>query len=214
MSNEEQRPLPAIPLQIIGPLTPRTTPRPKVAPIQLIVVHAMAELIDIGEDEPVSAIDWLTKDFPDLEEFWSADAIITPQGSVHFLNENLADRYSWQAGKSAWKQLPKFRGGLNHLSLGVEVLVKGTMNLPQLIERMKKPEAYQPVQYRSLAWLCGVKWGYEFSIPWEGIVGHEAVSGSDVRPDPKKDPGPGFDWTTLKNHYDEFREAYPPITTV
>lgn len=202
----EQR-LPPLPPVVNGPVTKRTTQRLGIAPIQLLVVHAMAENVKTPDGEVFPALEWLTKDYPDLEEFWSADAAVTPQGVVHTLNPDYASRYSWHAGKSAWKDLPRHRSSLNHLSLGVEVLVEGTWTLAELIERMKSPEAYKPVQYRSTGWLLA-KWADEFTLTWDAGVGHEKISGPDVRPDPKEDPGAGFDWQALHERFDQYREAY------
>jgi hypothetical protein len=199
--------IPPQPPLLADPQTPRITERPGIVPVQLGVVHAMGEYV-IVDGEPIHALDWLTKDFPDIEEVWSADAVIDPGGTVYLLNPDIAGSYSWHAGRSAWLDLPKYRNGLNHLSVGVEVLVEGQHSLTSLKETIKRPEAYRPVQYRSLGWLFGVHWWNAFKIPLEKIRGHEEISGPAVRPDPKPDPGEGFDWAAFRQKFQEYHEAY------
>ncbi len=66
----------------------------------------MAERV-IVNDEEIPAEDWLTVDFPDIDEVWSADATIDPGGRVRLLNPEPATHYSWHAGRSAWDAFPR-----------------------------------------------------------------------------------------------------------
>lgn len=86
---------------------------------------------------------------------------------------------AWHAGASAFRGL----AGLNDYFLGIELA--GTVN-----------SDFTPRQYDALAW----RLRYYMSVyrfPTSHIKGHEDVSDHTVRPDPKVDPGPYFDWVRL-----------------
>ena len=199
----EERPLPPPPPLSDGPHTTRRTRRPTDAPVSLLVVHGMAEIVVTAEGEHVPAIELLTAG----ELPVSADAVVSPDGRVHLLNPEPATHYTWHAGRSVWGELPRHRLSLNHISLGVEVLVEGALTFTQLKERMKHRIAYKPVQYRSTGWLLA-KWEAELARGFKVLVGHQQISGPDVRDDPKVDPGAGFDWGMLEERMNDYKVAY------
>ncbi len=174
--------------------------------MQLIVVHAMAERV-IVDGREIPAEDWLTVDFPDIDEVWSADATIDPGGRVRLLNPEPATHYSWHAGRSAWASFPRHRNGLNHVSVGVELLVEGAHTITQLIRLIRNPGAFRPVQYRSAGWLCA-DWEATLGGGELAILGHQQIATADVRPDPKHDPGNAFEWSRLFERMAEYKAAY------
>lgn len=86
------------------------------------------------------------------------------------------DKKAWHAGKSLYNGIT----GLNKNSIGIELV--GDDNEP-----------FEKVQYDSLIKLCSFLCE-KYTIPTLNIKGHQIVSDSKVRPDPKPDPGRQFDW--------------------
>lgn len=83
---------------------------------------------------------------------------------------------AWHAGKSA------FRGqqGLNKTWFGIEFIGDGETD-------------FTDNQYREGGFLVN-DLIHRYRIQTNRVKGHEQVSGANVRPDPKYDPGPCFDW--------------------
>lgn len=177
---------------------------------QLLVVHSMSEWV-LYKGAWHHASRWLTD--PDLpgrtsDSFASADVLVDPAGALWLLNnEDETHRYTWHAGKSAWGDLPRRGGSLNHVSLGVEVLVPGRNEYAQWSERIKRPSAFSLRQYRSTGYVLAT-WADAYGLTFDDCVRHSTISGPDVRPDPKIDPGAGFDWSLLQQRFDEYMTAY------
>jgi AmpD protein len=83
------------------------------------------------------------------------------------------DARAWHAGVSHWRG----RDNCNDFSVGIE------------LEGLEG-EAFEPAQYRQLARLLRA---LARRYPLRDAAGHEHVA-----PDRKHDPGPGFDWATLR----------------
>lgn len=83
---------------------------------------------------------------------------------------------AWHAGKSQFRR----EQGLNKTWFGIEFIGDGDTD-------------FTDDQYRDGAFLVSDLMK-RYRIPTERIKGHEDVSGPDVRPDHKRDPGPCFDW--------------------
>lgn len=175
-----------------------TEPRPKegrtltfVSKPVCLVVHAMMEYIaPIGSLDRIEAWKWL-EDHDKL----SAHALIHPDGQIVRGKED--SKIAWHAGKSQIVLEGKTFTGLNQMSLGAEWLVKGEGDITTLLRRMRLTDAYTEAQYESGAILYA-GWCEQFSLPVERIVAHSFVSGPDVRPDPKHDPGEGFNWPLFR----------------
>lgn len=88
----------------------------------------------------------------------------------------LIDKIAWHAGLSEYNG----NNGLNDNSIGIELI--GDKRTP-----------YENAQYNSLALLAG-NLCVEKGISLSNVKGHQMVSDSDVRRDPKWDPGRYFDW--------------------
>lgn len=104
----------------------------------------------------------------------SAHALIRRDGEI--IQYVPFRRRAWHAGVSCYCG----RSGCNDFSIGVEL--EGTDS-----------DAYEEVQYRRLAELVRVLMRSWPEITLDRIVGH-----SDIAPDRKTDPGPGFDWARLR----------------
>jgi N-acetyl-anhydromuramyl-L-alanine amidase AmpD len=141
-----------------------------------IVIHAMAENIRLDSEYKgievgtYQAHDWLQKDGT------SAHFLLKPDGS--FIKQRSTKKICWHAR------------GFNTGSIGIEVLVKGTYNYPEFIEKIKTDWVTNE-QYSNLIEMCkGIVDFYNI----EKIVRH-----SDLSPNRKHDPGSGFKWDWFKN---------------
>lgn len=83
---------------------------------------------------------------------------------------------AWHAGVSCWEG----RERCNDFSIGIEL--EGTDDIP-----------YEACQYHRLAALCRQVMDRYPAITPARIVGH-----SDIAPGRKTDPGPAFEWATLR----------------
>ena len=146
-----------------------------------IIVHSMGEYIN-----GLFAPDFL------LSIGLSVHAFIGVDGKVYLAAGT--DRVAYHAGKSTFKD----HVGLNSTFLGFELLVEGEQTMDTFTEAIQNGNPYKDEQYEASAELCN-QWMNEFNIPIENIVGHSDVSGSDVRPDPKIDPGNAFDWERFRS---------------
>lgn len=117
--------------------------------------------------------------------------------SAHYLIEHTGkifecvapEKQAYHAGKSEFQ-------GQEHLNtsfIGIELLVEGDHTYETFLEAIKRAESFTEQQYQSTIWLCN-RLIDDYQIPTNRIVRHSDVSGPDVRPDPKKDPGSGFDY--------------------
>ena len=134
-----------------------------------IVIHAMAENIRLDSEYKGIGVgtyyahNWLQEDGT----------------SAHFLlKPRSTKKICWHAR------------GFNTGSIGIEVLVKGTYNYPEFIQKIKEDWVTHE-QYSNLLEMCrGISDFYGISK----IVRH-----SDLSPNRKHDPGSGFEWDWFKN---------------
>ena len=112
----------------------------------------------------------------------SAHFLIRRDGQlVQFVS---CDRRAWHAGRSAWAG----RGNCNDFSIGIEL--EGLEGL-----------TFEPAQYVILRRLLrSIRRHY----PVRSLVGHEHIA-----PGRKSDPGPGFDWRSLRRELG-WPDAYFP----
>ncbi len=83
---------------------------------------------------------------------------------------------AWHAGKSCWEK----RNNCNDFSIGIEL--EGTDDSP-----------FEPIQYQQLAALVRSLQALYPKLTKSRILGH-----SDIAPGRKTDPGPAFEWSTLR----------------
>lgn len=176
---------------IDGPGTQNFSNRSANAVISMVIVHSMGELLRSGSDT-CTAIERLTLKAP--PPTWagrwsrvSAHYYIEPNGTIIKIID--PDLRAWHAGKSAWGGT----SGLNDCSIGFELAVAGTHNYASFLQRIRQSDCYSPAQYEAAGWLTA-RLILRYDIPLDRIRGHSEVSGPDVRPDPKFDPGDGFSW--------------------
>lgn len=158
--------------------SPNFGPRPAGAVIDLVVVHSIS--LPPGEygGQHVQDLFRNTLDWDAHPYFQSIRGL---QVSAHFLIGR--DGILWQfvdCDQRAWHAGPSFyrgRAQCNDDSIGIELEgLEGGI--------------FEPAQYIALASLC---LDLAERYPITHLAGHEHVS-----PGRKKDPGPGFDWSGLK----------------
>jgi len=156
------------------------------------LVHSMAEyLLNDGHREHAPVF---------LQRIGlSVHALIAPDGMIY--TGPPPERVCFHAGKSRFLD----RENLNDTFLGCEFLVAGAHDYRTFLAAISDPEhaPYTAAQYDAGGWLYA-GWSLRYpGITRARIVGHEAVSGKDVRPtDPKQDPGLAFDWSAFWRAYD------------
>lgn len=104
----------------------------------------------------------------------SCNYLITRDGVVYEIIS--PEKIAWHAGKSEYNGVTN----LNKNSIGIELA--GSFR-----------DTFEQAQYDSLIDLC-VFLHTKFGITPQNIKGHQIVSDSGVRSDPKPDPGRYFDW--------------------
>lgn len=145
-----------------------------------IIIHSMGEYVgDMYAPEFLESIGL------------SAHFFVTPTGAVlHGINHN---RIAFHAGKSKWND----QENLNNTFIGIEILVEGKHNYTSFLEAIKNPDTFEIQQYESTAKICRDLMEIYPNITKGRILPHSAVSGKEVRIDPKQDPGEGFEFSKL-----------------
>ena len=175
-------------------------------PVLGIVIHSMAEWLT-HNNEKLWAPDFLTR------VGLSAHAFIDMDGTQIFGVP--LDRIAYHAGLSKIGN----HSNLNNQWLGIEVLVKGHHNWASFRQAIMEGDPFTEEQYRSTATVCRDWMGECPFIQKELIVGHNEVSGPEVRPDPKIDPGRAWDWDQFWRWFDlledpvETKKIDPPNIT-
>lgn len=149
------------------------------APVDGIIVHSMGQYIAgtfAGQFLNVSGL--------------SAHALVDHLGVIYECVDY--DRQAYHAGLSKLGD----QENLNRTFIGIELLIEGDHTYATFLEAIKDPESFTNEHYNSLSWLCN-KLVKKYHIDLQRIRRHSEVSGSDVRPDPKQDPGQGFDMNRL-----------------
>ena len=141
--------------------TPNTSPRRK--PVALIVLHHTGGGLS-------SALNWLTA----VQSRVSADFVVSRLGKVYKLNTHIHERFTWHAGRSAWKLWEN----VNAVSVGIELDHQVGEDWPAL---------QVSVTAELCAWLME-----EFSLDVNNkvIQSHRAVA----RPFGRKTDPEGFPW--------------------
>ncbi|MGJ7582502.1 1,6-anhydro-N-acetylmuramyl-L-alanine amidase AmpD [Variovorax sp. RHLX14] len=157
--------------------SPNFGPRPTGTAVDLIVLHSISLPPGIyGGDEVqqffTNRLDWSAH--PYFERIRgmevSAHFYVRRDGALwQFVS---CDERAWHAGASSWRG----RSNCNDFSIGIE------------LEGLEG-ETFEPAQYDTLARLCPA---IAAKYPIDGIARH-----SDIAPERKIDPGPGFDWNLL-----------------
>lgn len=175
-----------------APITWHST-RPPTRPIVGALVHSMGETL---------SIDGALYDAPKaLQKIGvSVHAMIRPEGTLIRCVPEQDEAY--HAGKSRF--VPTGEEWLNKDWLGCEFLVAGVTSWKPFVAKIQRPDAYTAAQYDAGGYLYA-DWMVRYGIPRAHIVGHETVSGPDVRSDPKPDPGAGFDWDAFWVAVDRWR---------
>lgn len=154
-------------------------PRPAAADVDLIVVHSISlPPGEFGGDAIerlfTGRLDWSAHPYyGGLRGLRvSAHFLVRRDGQIVQFVSTL--RRAWHAGVSSYRG----RSQCNDDSIGIELegLEGGT---------------FEAAQYTSLAWLCQAS---ACRHPIRHVAGHEHIA-----PGRKHDPGPGFDWSRLRN---------------
>jgi len=158
--------------------SPNFDARPQGCSVTLIVVHAISLPPDEFGGAGVGQLFTNTLD-PAAHPYYAT--ICDLRVSAHFFIRRdgrvvqfvATDRRAWHAGASCWRG----RERCNDFSIGIEL--EGCDTQP-----------FEPVQYERLAELVRVLRAH---YPIADVVGH-----SDIAPGRKTDPGPLFEWETLR----------------
>lgn len=103
---------------------------------------------------------------------------------------------AWHAGKSRLNG----QSDLNDTFIGLCALVDHSpLGYGNYLKAIKDPDYFTEDHYKCLAFLCAQTMDDYPRITLDRIVRHSDVSGPAVRPDPKPDPGAGFDMDLLKS---------------
>lgn len=157
--------------------SPNCDARPAGASVSMLVIHSIS--LPPGEFGGGAIIDLFTNALdaaahPYYREIAglrvSAHFLIRRDG--HLIQFVSTEQRAWHAGESAWRG----RSRCNDFSIGIEL--EGTDD-----------SAFDDAQYATLADLVAALRG-RYAVT--DIVGH-----SEIAPNRKTDPGPGFDWQRL-----------------
>ena len=163
--------------------------------VRFIIIHSLSEGIKT-EDGNVHGIEFVNS------LGLSYHRCVRQDGHVY--NCLPYDLIGLHAGKSKaiCPETDQIYTDLNKHSIGLSLLVPidgdGYGDYGDLLRLMREPDTYTDLHYKSLAWECHKIMNEFPKVTLNHILGHDYVSGSDVRPDPKRDPGKGFDWDRLK----------------
>ncbi|MCB1671500.1 MAG: 1,6-anhydro-N-acetylmuramyl-L-alanine amidase AmpD [Pseudomonadales bacterium] len=158
-------------------VSPNQSSRPDGVEISLLVIHNIS--LPPGEFGG-GHVDELFCNCLDPERHPYFAEVASLQVSAHLLIDRAGtvtqyvpfDRKAWHAGQSCFQG----RDNCNDYSIGIEL--EGTDELE-----------YSDHQYAVLTAITGLLMNRFPAINLERIVGH-----SDIAPERKTDPGPGFDW--------------------
>jgi AmpD protein len=172
--------------------SPNFGQRPAGAAIDLVVVHSIS--LPPGEYGG-DAVQRLFTNTLDWDAHPYFQAIRGIQVSAHFFVRRggelwqfvSCDERAWHAGPSEWRG----RSNCNDDSIGIEL--EGLEGL-----------TFEPEQYDTLLSLVA-SLGQHYPI--RHVAGHEHIA-----PGRKLDPGPGFEWRTLKDGLGWGEACFPPGT--
>ena len=152
-----------------------------------VIIHSMGEYI--GDEYCVDFLERIGL---------SAHFFITPDGMlVHGVDTN---RVAYHAGKSQWQG----QKNLNKNYIGIEIMVPGKHSYESFLNAIKNTDSFGEHVYETCSDVILDLMDIYPAIDLTRVVRHSEVSNSDVRSDPKKDPGSGFDMDKLKTMIDEF----------
>lgn len=172
------------------------------------VVHAMSEYINRSglvyykgynkdnatynnkplEDYP----EWIPCDYWLYLIGYSCTSFILPDGTLKICQET--NHKAYHAGVSKWNQFKN----LNSFFIGSEVILEGKNNYGEFLDRINNENWVTEEQYKTTAWEIALTMN-KYHYDKENIVGHNEVSGDEIRGKGrgKQDPGNAFDWDKL-----------------
>jgi AmpD protein len=169
--------------------SPNFGPRPEGSTVDLIVLHSISLPPGVYGGDEVQRLFTNTLDW-DAHPYFQQ--IRGAQVSAHFfirrdgalLQFVSCDARAWHAGASNWRG----RANCNDDSIGIE------------LEGLEG-ETFEPAQYEALSALCAA---IAQHYPIRHVAGHEHIA-----PGRKNDPGPGFDWASVKRDLGWPQEWFP-----
>jgi AmpD protein len=171
--------------------SPNFGPRPAGTPVRLALIHSISLPPGIYGADAVerlftNRLEW------DAHPYYrrirglavSSHFVVRRDGAVEqFVS---GDERAWHAGTSSWQGAPN----CNDYALGIE------------LEGLEG-ERFETAQYGALVALLRAA-GARYPI--EGVAGHEHVA-----PGRKHDPGPGFDWRSLRAALADTGWSFPTV---
>lgn len=150
--------------------------------VSMIIIHSMSEYI--GEEYAYDFLDRMGL---------SAHFLVDSIGNVIYGPS--IDKVAFHAGLSFWEG----EHNLNNISIGIELLINNTYDWETFKKAIKKPESFTEKHYELASKICKDLMNIYPKITKDRILRHSDVSGKEVRPDPKIDPGEGFSLSKLKS---------------
>lgn len=162
-------------------------PRRDGTVVDTIIIHAMSEYI-ITNGDTMFALDFLNEIQLGCHYFIAPDGLVLQGVSPDFRAPHV--------GRSEFKG----RKWLNETSIGIEFLVPGVNTYLEFLQALSIGDPFTDEQYSSAAELVAKIQKNYSEISGHRIIGHDAVSGDDIRGEKrgKKDPGPHFNWSSFQ----------------
>lgn len=158
------------------------SPRREGTVVDTIVLHCISNIV--LPDEGMDYFDFISN--PAHRASYHFCCSGKDDGAVY--NTVPMKRRAWHAGVS------EFRGrrNLNETSIGIS-MVMDCRGWGEFVEALADPQAYTDVHYKKVAYAIRHAMNRFPNITRDRITTHKEVSHRGVRPDPKIDPGEGFD---------------------
>jgi len=161
-------------------------PRRESTVVDTIIIHAMSEYI-VSEGNIIFALDFLNEIQSGCHYFIAPDGLVINGVNPEFRTPHVGRS---KFGTRKW---------LNETSIGIEFLIPGVNTYSRFIKALNYKDPFTDEQYTAGAELITKLQKNYSKISWTRIVGHDHVSGDDVRGEGrgKKDPGKNFNWYEL-----------------
>ncbi len=175
-------------------------PRRESTVVDLVIIHAMSEYV-VSEGNTIFALDFLNEIQLGCHYFIAPDGLVLNGVNPDFRTPHVGRS---ELGGRKW---------LNETSIGIEFLVPGVNTYSKFLKTLNCKNPFTSEQYTAGAGLVAkLKKNFPEIDKGHRVVGHDNVSGDDVRGEGrgKKDPGSKFDWGKLNSLTGHFGHHMKP----